>query len=545
MKKRYLAGLLTIVMAASLVACGGKSKDTKPSDALAEDQEEIVNTVVVAMGGGFATMDPGYIYEKYPLVAINACYETLFKFYGDSEPMPCLADTYEFSNGGLTLTVKLKDAKFASGNPVTSEDVAFSINRTKNLQGNPSFIADTIESIETPDEKTVVFHLTQPDSAILSKLTYNALAILDSKVVKMYGGTDALDAAQTDRAQAYLNTTSAGSGMYIMTSYIPDTEIVLEQNPNYWGEMTNVDRYIIKIQPDAYAQRKGLASGEIDVALNMTDDTMAELADDSDVEVINGATKTVGFVMMNMDESIGGPVSNPLVQDAIRKVLDYEAFQIICGEGTITPYSVVQDGFVGAKGERSIDYRNIEEAKELLKEGGYENGFDIQLTVCDLDMEGILLSDLARKVRDDLELIDIRCEIVNQAWSEGYSDAYRNGTLGFTIMYWSPEYNDPNVQLEFLPGYMVGLRAGWQTEDNEELASLYDAAIEETNQEKRAAILEEIQDVMYEDGPFIFFAQAPAHIGYNIRLEGVNISDPYALDLTMINIIEEEIVEEN
>ena len=50
---------------------------------------------------------------------------------------------------------------------------------------------------------------------------------------------------------------------------------------------------------------------------------------------------------------------------------------------------------------------------------------------------------------------------------------------------------------------------------------------------------------MYEDGPFIFFAQAPAHIGYNIRLEGVNISDPYALDLTMINIIEEEIVEEN
>ena len=161
-------------MAASLVACGGKSKDTKPSDVFAEDQEEIVNTVVVAMGGGFTTMDPGHIYEKYPLVAINACYETLFKFYGDSEPMPCLADTYEFSNGGLTLTVKLKDAKFASGNPVTSEDVAFSINRTKNLQGNPSFIADTLESIETPDEKTVVFHLTQPDSAILSKLTWKS-----------------------------------------------------------------------------------------------------------------------------------------------------------------------------------------------------------------------------------------------------------------------------------------------------------------------------------------------------------------------------------
>ena len=81
MKKRYLAGLLTIVMAASLVACGGKSKEIKPSDGLIEDQEEIVNTVVVAMGGGFTTMDPGYIYEniqKTRHLCINYCINALF-----------------------------------------------------------------------------------------------------------------------------------------------------------------------------------------------------------------------------------------------------------------------------------------------------------------------------------------------------------------------------------------------------------------------------------------------------------------------------------
>ena len=170
MKKRFLALALSLVMAASCVACGGSDKETKTSEN-ANEEEVVVNTVVVAMGGGFATLDPGHVYEKYPPVVITACYENLFKFYGNSEPMPCLADTYEFSDGGLKLTVILKDAVFASGNPVTSADVAFSINRTKNLQGNPSFICDTIESIETPDDKTVVFKLTQPDSAILSKLT--------------------------------------------------------------------------------------------------------------------------------------------------------------------------------------------------------------------------------------------------------------------------------------------------------------------------------------------------------------------------------------
>ncbi len=118
--------------------------------------------------------------KKYPQLIVNACYENLFKFYeNNGTPQPCLADTYEFSEDGLTLTVKLKDGlTFASGNKITSADVAFSINRTKNLKGNPSFICDTIESIETPDDATVIFHLNQPDSAILSKLTYSSLAIL-------------------------------------------------------------------------------------------------------------------------------------------------------------------------------------------------------------------------------------------------------------------------------------------------------------------------------------------------------------------------------
>lgn len=65
----------------------------------------------------------------------------------------------------------------------------------QNLQGNPSFICDTIESMEAPDDYTVVFHLTQPDSAILSKLTYSSTAVLDSAVVKEHGGTDAEDAS--------------------------------------------------------------------------------------------------------------------------------------------------------------------------------------------------------------------------------------------------------------------------------------------------------------------------------------------------------------
>ena len=545
MKRRFLAMALSVVVALGCAACGGGAEGDAPAGDAAAAGETAEgtetsgsSTVVVAMGAGFATLDPGHVYEKYPPLIVNACYENLFKFYdNEGAPEPCLADTYEFSEDNLTLTVTLKDGiNFASGNPMTSADVLFSINRCKNLQGNPSFIADTIESMEAPDDKTIIFHLTQPDSAILSKLTYSSLAILDSAVVKENGGTDAEDASTADTAQAYLDGTSAGSGMYVMTSYIPDEEVVLEKNPNYWGVATNVDKYIVKIQPDSNTQMMTLSTGDIDVALNMTDDTMAELAGAENIEIINGASKTVGFVMMNMNEEYGGAVSDPKVQQAIRKALDYSGFQIICGEGTLTPYSLIQSGFMGSKGERAADYTNLEEAKALLAEAGYADGFDVDLTVTDLDMEGILLTDLAQKVKDDLSQVGINVNIVSQPWAAGYGDAYRDGTLGFTVMYWGTDYNDPNVQLEFLPGAVVGLRAGWTEEMNPELAGLYQETMAATDNDARIAVLEQIQDAMYEDGPFIMVAQAPVHLGYNTRLDGVAFSDPYALDVTLINI---------
>ncbi len=532
MKKRLLALALGLVLALGCAACSGGDTTTDTTTTTGS------NTVVVAIGSGFTNLDPSYCYEKYPHVPLNACYENLFKFVSnEGAPQPLLVDTYEFSEDNMALTMTLKDGiVFASGNPMTSEDVKFSLMRCKNLKGNPSFITDTIASIDTPDEKTVVLNLTQPDSAILSKLTYNSLAILDSVVVKANGGTDAEDAATADTAMAYLNTTSAGSGMYVMTKYTPDDEIVLEKNANYWGESTNVDKYIIKIQPDPNTQMMTLAGGDVDIAVNLTQDTAEELDGTEGVTILPSATKSVIFIMTNMDPEIGGPVADPKVQQAIRLAVDYAGIQTLCGEGTVTPYSLIQTGFMGAKGERSVDYTNIEAAKQLLAEAGYPDGFEIDMPVCDLSVESIILTDVAQKVKDDLAQIGITVNIVPYPWAAGYGDEYRDGTLGFSVMYWGIDYSDPNVQLEFLAGGKVGLRAGWTAEMDPEIAAMYGEAMNATDDTDRIAVLEKIQDATYEYGPFTMIAQAPCYIGYNSRLEGVEFSDPYTIDLTLVNV---------
>lgn len=539
MKKKLLALLLATTMAMSLVACGGSNSDKSSGTTDDSSASSDGNTVVIAMGSGFSTLDPGYMYEQTPTLVANACYETLFKFEnGKDEPQPSLAESYEFSEDGLRCTIKLnQSAKFASGNAVTSADVAFSLNRTKNLQGNPSFICANISSIECPDDYTVVINQTAPDSALLSKLCYAACSVLDSKVVKENGGTDAADASTADTAQSYLDTASAGSGMYVLNSYTADEEIVLEKNANYYGTSTNVDKYIIKLQDDANTQMMGLSSGDIDIALNLTDDTMGELVEKDSITTINTSTKTVGFLMLNEDESLGGPASNPTVQQAMKYALDYAGIQTICGSGSVTPESIIQVGFMGSKGEKEVTTaQDLEKAKELMKEAGYENGFDIDMPVCELDMEGIPLLDLAQKVKEDLSAININVNITQQDWAGGFGDDYRNGNLGMTIMYWGIDYNDPNVQLVFLPGQEVGLRAKWTADGHDDITDLYNQILSATDSTNRSELLIEVQDKIADNSPFIMLAQAACHVGYNNRLDGVNFSDTYRIDVTAVNV---------
>lgn len=84
----------------------------------------------------------------------------------------------------------------------------------------------------------------------------------------------------------------------------------------------------------------------------------------------------------------------------------------------------------------------------------------------------------------------INVNIVSQPWAAGYGDAYRDGTLGFTVMYWGTDYNDPNVQLEFLPGGVVGKRAGWSADMDPELAAMYEKTMSATDNDARIAVLE-------------------------------------------------------
>lgn len=539
MKKKVFGLVLAACLAVSaLTGCGGNGGQGSQEANGGGTQATADKTVVIGILTDLKTLDPGQMYEVFGNMITYATYDMLFRIEGNdmANPKPSLVkDDWTLDETGTVYTFHLReDVKFTSGNPLTSKDVAWSVNRVKNLKSNTVAHVEGIESIETPDDYTVIFRLKEPDASFLTKLTSNAFCILDSETVKANGGTDAEDAVTTDTAREYLDKNSAGSGPYKLVSWTPNVELVLEKNQEYWGKTGNVEKYIIKEIPDTNTQIQMLDKGEIDIAFTLNADNVGQLEGKESIDVMRGQSSVTTFLLMNHDEAIGGPIANPDVQQAIRYAIDYKGLLTLGGEGASLPLSFVPQGFVGAQ-TRSEDYQDIDKAKELMAKAGYADGFDITLTAANFDTEGLTWPTLAQKVQNDLAAININ---VNVETSEigVVLDQYREGKCPFLVMHWSPDYYEINNQLVFLPGDTVGARANWPAEAGPDMVALGKQIIGESDAAKREEYSVTLQNMMAENSPYAFLLQHPKNFAASSRLDNVIYNDLCKLQLVEMNV---------
>ncbi|MRR39085.1 ABC transporter substrate-binding protein, partial [bacterium] len=353
-----------------------------------------------------------------------------------TNPKPGAAESFKASPDGMEYTFTLrKGIKFSSGNPMTAKDVKWSFERAKNIKGNPSFLLEDIQSVEAPDDQTVVIKMSKGDGAFLYKLTSQPFAILDSETVKKNGGVADESAVTADTANEWLTSHSAGSGPFMIESYKPNDEVVLVKNPNYWGKPAAVDKVILKTMKDSNTQMLTLAKGDIDVAASLNYDQIKQLQGKPNVEIKNYETLSMMFVLTNLDPAIGGPLANVDVQNAIRYALDYKGIHTLVGEGTITPQSMIQVGFLGALPALDPNFTNLDKAKELLAKAGYPDGFSTTMEVVTNSTEGVKWVAMAQKVQEDLSKVGIKAEIKTMDTTVGY-ERYRGGKMPLTVMAW-------------------------------------------------------------------------------------------------------------
>jgi peptide/nickel transport system substrate-binding protein len=360
-------------------------------------------------------------------------------------------------------------------------------------------------------------------------VTNTSLGIVNSKLVKSHGGSDAANADKTDKAESFLNSTSAGSGPYVLKSYSTTSQVVLQANPRYWGRKPAFSTVIIR-NVTAPSQLLDVQRGTNEIALDLSPTQANGL---KNVNVEKTPSANVFFLFANQNSKISSVSSNPHITAAIRDALDYSGYVKLAGAGAIHAVGVIPSMFLGALPASAAVKQNVARAKSEVAASGISNPtVDLEYP-SDITSNGLSFGVIAQKVKSDLAKVGITVNLKGSPVATSLN-TYRAGTEQLGLWYWGPDYPDPNDYLAFQPGATVGLRAGWAAGSFPALEALGRKAAVTASPAVRGKLFRSIQKDINAKGPFYPLIQPGQVVASSKNLTKATFNVLYWLDVAAV-----------
>jgi len=217
--------------------------------------------LVVAQGGDIAKFDPHFSTASNDIRWSFNNFDNLTSRHPDGKLYPGLATDWRLQ-GETTWAFKLRQGvKFHNGDPFTSADAKFSLERTYDpaVKTMVSTVFTTIDRIEAPDPFTLLIHTKKPDPLLPARLAFYGGQIVPKKYLESVGN-DAF------------NAKPVGTGPTRFVSWIKDDRLTLEGNPDYWGGKPDFDRLIVRSIPETAPRVAALLKGEVDIITQLPPD---------------------------------------------------------------------------------------------------------------------------------------------------------------------------------------------------------------------------------------------------------------------------------
>ena len=260
-----------------------------------------------------------------------------------------------------------------------------------------------------------------------------------------------------------------------------------------------------------------LEKGDLDMSFGLTNEMKLDLKNNSDIEMVKGVNLRIGYLGMNI---LKKPLDNVKVRQAIRNAIDYDAIVNKLAKGIgIRMEGVIIKGLLGYRPSLGIYGYNPEKAKQLMKEAGYEDGFEITLTTSSGSSSmGLILEDLGALIQSNLAAIGIKVKLQFLAGS-AYLQLYRNKKTELNIGVWGADYPDPHNFVQPF-GRTGGSLAKRLSYSNPTLDEIIDKAAVELDPISRVKLYDEAQKILCEDGPYAFLMQPEAIIPMRVNIKG-------------------------
>jgi peptide/nickel transport system substrate-binding protein len=451
--------------------------------------------------GDSITFDPARLAQYSSPLTIKAVYDTLVTMApGDYIDLkPNLATRWAFRPDGKAIRFTLRQgAKFASGNPVTAEDVKWSIQRVINLKDQPAQYIAHVDRVDIVSPDTIDVVLKDPTQPILTILAAPSFSIMDSKLLTGQGGTAGADAKDADKATAWLNGNSGGSGPFSFTAWERNQQIQMARNANYRGEKPGFERVVIRHMSESAAQLLALKRGDIDIAFNLIPEQIATLKGDPQIEIIG--TPSLDFIYMAVSENAE---ANPALKKkqnrhAIGFAIDYDGIiNSLIGGSAVRPASFLPVGVNGSTAEttKQIGFKqDLARARKLLADAGNPDGFAFDLTYSNNAIAGVSYQNLAQKLQADLGRVGIKVNL-NPIDQVNLRTLFNQGKLQSVLTFWNP----PAVENQLWASATVNRvakRVHWTPPD--EMKKLVDDASAERDLAKAAVLWRKYQEGMVD-----------------------------------------------
>lgn len=430
-------------------------------------------------------------------------FEGLVKPTESGSLAPAVASSYEISKDALTYTFKLrKGVKFHNGKGVTADDVKYSLDRAAGKDTGKALLQglDNIKSVDIKDASTIDVNLIKADTDFLPYLT----------------------AAIIPKDYKDQNNNPIGTGPFKFVKYTKQQEIVLEKNKDYWQKgLPYLDKVTFKITSDSDETFLQLKAGNIDSAF-ITKDQADQLK--NSYETIIGSANLVQQLELNNARK---PFNDVRVRQALYYAIDSQNIidTVASGVGKKAGSNFFSSFSKYYQSGLDKTYsKNIEKAKALLKEAGYENGFETTITVPSIYKFHV---DTAQVIVEQLKAINVKATIKPVEWGVWLSDTYKGRNYDTTVISLDAAYLSPRA---LLSRYVSTDSSNFANFKSTEYDETYNKAVNETDDAKKVADYKELQKILNKEAASIYIQDQQKVVVLKKGLAGYKFYPVYVVD---------------
>ena len=446
---------------------------------------------------GIATGEPGAQLFAAPL-----------RYDENWTPQPYLAESWEVSEDGLTVTLNLvKDAKFHDGVPITSKDVAFSIETVKANHPFKTMFAP-VASVDTSDPHVAVLKLSQPHPALMLAMSSQLLPIIPEHV---YGD------GQDPKTHPRNSEDVVGSGPFKLVEFKRDQHIILERNENFFiKDRPYLDRIVMRIIKDGSARAIALENGEVHLsAFEQNPRDIARLQKNPDITATANGYGAIGPIAWLAFNTKREPISDVRVRQAIAYAVDRNFIVKAIFLGTSQPAltGIHPDSPFYDPSVEGYDL-DIDKANNILDEAGYARGSDGMRFKLTVDFGWPSIKAPAEYLKPQLKKIGIDLSVRASADFPTWAKRISNHDFDMT---WDVVFNwgDPviGVHRTYLSNNIKTgvIWSNTQQYENKEVDEILEMAGKERDSAKRKALYAKFQHIVAQELPVYWSYTLPYH----------------------------------